>query len=283
MAVLLAGLSALAFGAGDFYGGLSARRMPALWTTVVAQAVGLALVGTAAAGIGGSPTGGDLWLGAAAGAIGGIALAAFYWAMAQGPMSIVAPLSAVTSAVVPVIAGMVSGERPGGVAVAGIVLAVPAIGLISREGTPQDAPADRQRASTRVAVVATAAGAGFGLFFTLVSRTGSESGLWPLVAARSTAVPLALVVVLVVRPSGPTAGGTRLATFTGCMDALGNALFLFATRHGMLALVGVIGAMYPASTVLLARLLLGERVARHQLLGLAIAAGAVMLIGVSSG
>lgn len=84
MAVLLAGLSALAFGAGDFYGGLSARRMPALWTTVVAQAVGLALVAVAAAVIGGSPLTSDLRLGVAAGAVGGLSLATFYWAMA-GP------------------------------------------------------------------------------------------------------------------------------------------------------------------------------------------------------
>ncbi len=283
MAVLLAGLSALAFGAGDFYGGLSARRMPALWTTVVAQAVGLALVAVAAAVIGGSPLASDLRLGVAAGAVGGLSLAAFYWAMAQGPMSVVAPLSAVTSAVVPVAVGMFSGERPGSVAVAGIVLAVPAIALISREGRAEDAPADRGSATMTVAAVAVLTGTGFGAFFALVSHTGDDSGLWPLVAARSTAVPLALAVVALARPAGPTIRGSRLATFTGVMDALGNALFLFASRHGMLALVGVIGAMYPASTVALARFVLGERVARHQLVGLFTAGAAVILIGLSAG
>ena len=126
-------------------------------------------------------------------------------------------------------------------------------------------------------------GAGFGAFFALVSHTGDDSGLWPLVAARSTAVPLALAVVALARPAGPTIRGSRLATFTGVMDALGNALFLFASRHGMLALVGVIGAMYPASTVALARFVLGERVARHQLVGLFTAGAAVILIGLSAG
>ena len=231
MAVLLAGLSALAFGAGDFYGGLSARRMPALWTTVVAQAVGLALVAVAAAVIGGSPLASDLRLGVAAGAVGGLSLAAFYWAMAQGPMSVVAPLSAVTSAVVPVAVGMFSGERPGSVAVAGIVLAVPAIALISREGRAEDAPADRGSATMTVAAVAVLTGAGFGAFFALVSHTGDDSGLWPLVAARSTAVPLALAVVALARPAGPTIRGSRLATFTGVMDALGNALFALTGKR----------------------------------------------------
>ncbi len=283
MAVLLAGMSALAFGAGDFYGGLSARRMPALWTTVVAQAVGLALVALAAAVIGGAPLGSDLWLGVAAGAVGGFSLAAFYWAMAQGPMSVVAPLSAVTSAVVPVIAGLVSGERPGPSTIAGILLALPAIALISREGTSEDVPADRGTAGARVAVVAVLAGAGFGSFFALVSHTSDDSGLWPLVAARSTAVVLALCAVALSHPARPTMPGARLATFTGAMDALGNALFLFASRHGMLALVGVIGAMYPASTVVMARFILGERIARHQLVGLGTAAAAVALIGFSAG
>ena len=134
-----------------------------------------------------------------------------------------------------------------------------------------------------MAVVAVLAGAGFGSFFALVSHTSGDSGLWPLVAARSTAVVLALCAVALSHPARPTMPGARLATFTGAMDALGNALFLFASRHGMLALVGVIGAMYPASTVVMARFILGERIARHQLVGLGTAAAAVALIGFSAG
>lgn len=283
MAVLLAGLSALAFGAGDFYGGLSARRMPALWTTVIAQATGLALIAVVAVPLGGSLQPGDLALGVGAGIIGGSALALFYWAMAQGPMSVVAPLSAVTSAVVPVGVGMVDGERPNVGALVGILIALPAIAMISREGTEQDQPPDRSKATPRVSAAATLAGVGFGLFFAMIAHTSDTSGLWPLVGARSSAVPLALVVVAVARPARANIPGSRLALFTGCMDALGNSLFLLASRHGMLALVGVIGAMYPASTVVLARVQLGERLQRHQLAGLCIAGAAVTLIGLSSG
>ncbi len=281
MAVLLAALSALTFGAGDFCGGLSARRMAAQWTTAVAQATGLVLIVTVAALVGGAPRGTDLGLGVAAGTCGGIALVVFYWAMAQGPMSVVAPLSAVMSALVPTVAGMVGGERPGALGMVGILLALPAIVLISREPAPGDDEADRTPATPRVIAAAAVSGVGFGLFFTFVSHTSEDSGLWPLAGARSAAILLALVVVAVSRPARPRADGARLAMLTGCLDASGNALFLLASRQGLLTLVGVIGAMYPASTVVLARVVLGERLARHQLAGLAVAAGAVVLIAIA--
>lgn len=278
MAVLLAALSALTFGAGDFCGGLSARRIAAQWTTAVAQATGLVILVLVALLVGGSPRGVDMGLGAAAGACGGLALIVFYWAMSEGPMSVVAPLSAVMSAIVPTVAGTLEGERPGVLGTVGILLALPAILLISREPVPEDDTADRSPATPKVVVAATLSGVGFGLFFTLVSHTSDASGLWPLTGARSAAVVLAALVVLVTRPPMPRAEGARLAVLTGCTDATGNALFLLASRQGLLTLVGVIGAMYPASTVVLARVVLGERLARHQLVGLGIAAGAVVLI-----
>jgi drug/metabolite transporter (DMT)-like permease len=278
MAVLLAALSALTFGAGDFSGGLSARRIAAQWTTAAAQATGLVLIVIVASIVGGSPGLTDMGLGIGAGLCGGAALVAFYWAMAQGPMSVVAPLSAVMSAVVPTVAGMVSGERPSPLGLVGIVLALPAIVLISREPEPADDVEDRTPATPRVVVAATLSGVGFGLFFTLVSRTAEDSGVWPLAGARSAAIVLALLVVVVARPARPTVDGVRLAMLAGCLDSSANVLFLLASRQGLLTLVGVIGAMYPASTVVLARVVLGERLARHQLVGLAIAAGAVVLI-----
>lgn len=280
MAVLLAALSALTFGAGDFCGGLSARRIAAQWTTATAQATGLVVILIVAIAVGGSPGAGDIGLGVAAGLTGGIALVLFYWAMAQGPMSVVAPVSAVMSAVVPTIAGIVDGERPAPLAIVGIALALPAIVLISREPAPDDDAADRHRATPRAIVAATVSGIGFGLFFTFISHTGADSGLWPLAGARSAAILLALVVVAVTRPRRPTMDGAKLAMLTGCLDATGNSLFLLASRQGLLTLVGVIGAMYPASTVVLARFVLGERLQRHQLAGLGIAAGAVVLIAV---
>jgi uncharacterized membrane protein len=149
MAVLLAALSALTFGAGDFCGGLSARRIAAQWTTAVAQATGLVILVLVALLVGGSPRGVDMGLGAAAGVCGGLALIVFYWAMSEGPMSVVAPLSAVMSAIVPTVAGTLEGERPGVLGTVGILLALPAILLISREPVPEDDTADRSPATRR--------------------------------------------------------------------------------------------------------------------------------------
>ncbi len=293
MAVLLAALSAASFGVGDFFGGLSARRMAAMLTTLAAQAAGLVLILASCVFISGSPEGTDLVFGAAAGLAGAVGLVLFYWAMGQGPMSVVAPVSAVTSALVPVIAGVVGGERPGALAVVGILLGLPAIVLISREPTPAEASASERaveasvhvHASPRLAAVgglpvlaATVAGVGFGGFFTLLSHTGDGSGLWPIVSARSTAVAMAAIVALAARPGRPASGGVRFALIAGSLDSLGNALYLLASRQGLLTLVGVVGAMYPAATVVLARVVLREQLARHQVAGLGIAAAAVALI-----
>jgi uncharacterized membrane protein len=293
MAAVLAALSAVTFGIGDFFGGLSARRIVAQLTTLAAQATGLVLlVVVASTLITGEASSGDWVVGAAAGVCGGIGLILFYWAMAQGPMSVVAPVSAVMSALVPVLAGVLGGERPAVRATIGIVAALPAIVLISREPTRDEVVAAEVHAGAAAPrlpaglaavgglplVAATLAGVGFGLFFTLLSTTSEDSGLWPIVSARAAAVVLALVVVGVARPRHAGRDGLLLAMAAGCLDATANSLYLLASRQGLLSVVGAIGAMYPASTVILARLVLGERLARHQLVGLAVAAGAVALI-----
>ncbi len=296
MAALLAALSALSFGVGDFFGGLSARRIVAQVTTVTAQATGLVLVVGASAFVGGSPSGGDLVIGAAAGVAGAIGLVLFYWSMSKGPMSVVAPISAVMSALVPVRAGVLDGERPAPLAVAGILLALPAIVLISREPSSAEAATSEAvvEASVHVhvpprvaafgglpVVAAALGGIGFGLFFTILSHSSDDSGLWPIASARSAAVLLTLTAIVFTRPGAPDPRGVGLAVAAGCLDVTGNAFYLFASRQGLLTLVGVIGAMYPASTVVLARAVLGERLARHQLAGLAVAAVAVVAIAIA--
>lgn len=293
MAALLASLSALTFGIGDFFGGLSARRMAAGLTTVTAQASGLVLIVAVSLVVSGDPSSGDLALGALAGMTGGVGLLGFYWAMGKGPMSVVAPVSAVMSALVPVVAGVADGERPSSLAVIGILLGLPAIVLISREPTRVEALVSERAVEESVhvhtgpraaalgglpVVSAALAGVGFGLFFTLLSHTNEDSGLWPIASSRVAAVALGLVVVVVARPARPEPGGVRLGMIAGCLDGMGNALYLLATRHGLLTLVGVVGALYPASTVLLARVVLREQLARHQIIGLVIAAAAVALI-----
>ncbi len=279
MPALLASISAALFGVADFFGGLSARRIAAQWTTGIAQGTGLVVIVGTALVVGGSPSGSDLGLGAAAGLCGGLGLTLFYWAMAQGPMSVVAPVSALVSALVPIAAGLADGERPGPLAMAGIVLALPAIAVISRE--PVDDRAAAQRPSSLPVVAALVSGVGFGAFFTLISHTGEDSGVWPLAAARAAAVLLAMVLVVGARAEAPSLEGARLAALAGVTDSTANIFYLFAARQGLLSVVGVIGAMYPAATVVLARVVLRERMARHQLVGLGAAALAVTLIALA--
>jgi drug/metabolite transporter (DMT)-like permease len=286
MAALLAAISAVAFGIGDFLGGLSARRMAAAATALVAQLAGLVLLLLLAPFVGGAVGGTDLAWGAAAGVAGAVGLMLFYSALSAGQMSVVTPVSAVMSALVPLVFGLVDGERPGGLALAGALLALPAIVLISREpgdqraGDELDEPS-RRSTPGRVVIAAAVSGIGFGTFFVLITRAGHDSGLWPLASARSTAALIVAVVLVAGRRPPTEPGGLRLALAAGVFDVSANALFLVASRHGLLTLVGVIGAMYPASTVVLARVVLKERLAAHQLLGLALAAAS--LIAVTAG
>ena len=288
MAVLLALCASTLFGVADFLGGSSARRIHPTITAFASQVAGLVVLFAVALLGGGALIGGDLALGAAAGAIGAVALWLFYRGLALGAMSVVAPLSAITSAVVPILVGVVLGESPE--VSQWVVIALPAVVLIAREGTSE--PADvatepvEERAtpsSNRLGVAAgLLAGAGFGTFVVLVTRTSSESGLWPLVSSRAVASTLTVLAVLAaglftkVSPGR----GLSLALAAGILDASSNVLLLEAGRRGLLVLVGVIGSLYPASTVVLARVVLGERLQRHQVIGLGLAVVAIVLVAV---
>lgn len=283
MAVLIAVLSAAVFGVSDFLGGMSAKRIAATLTSMLAELSGLAGLLVVAVLVGGSPTTADWWWGSLAGVAGGAALSLFYWAMSRGQMSVVAPVSAVMSAMVPMVAGLLFGERPAQLALVGALLALPAIVLVSREPTdvpgPDEAPVETDPlARRRILAAAVVAGLGFGLYFVGISRTGSGSGVWPIAAARFWAAVVVAAALVRTRPSGRDPVGLRLALVAGVLDVTANVLFLVASRRGLLALVGPVGAMYPASTVVLARLVLKERLARHQLIGLGLAAGAVALV-----
>jgi drug/metabolite transporter (DMT)-like permease len=223
------------------------------------------------------PTTADFAWGAAAGVAGGTGVVLFYRALAGGVMSVVAPVTAVTGAVVPVIAGLLLGERPGTLALVGIGLAVAAVALLAREapGAEEHPTANRRQAF----LLALGAGAGFGGFFVLLDRTGDAAGMWPLVASRSTTFVLAVGVALLLRHAiVPKHGAIGLSVGTGVLDMVANVLFLVANREGLLALVAVITSLYPATTIALAQIFLGERLARHQVVGLALAAVAVVLI-----
>ncbi|HZO96748.1 MAG TPA: EamA family transporter [Gaiellaceae bacterium] len=274
LAVCLALASAAAWGAADFGGGLVSRRLPTLSVTVLSQAAGFAALLAALAVHGGGLDGRSFALGLAAGAGGGAGLAAFYRALALGTMSVVSPVVA-CGAVVPFAISLASGERPAAVALAGAPLALAGAVLASAE--ERRAPAgERGRA---VALAAGAAGALglFTYFLGLGSREGSA--LATLLGARVGS--LALLVALALWRAAPLRLGRRAlapVAAVGLCDVGANALFALASGHGLLALVSVLGSLYPVTTVLLAHALLGERLTPLQLGGVGVALAGVAAV-----
>lgn len=281
MVFLVALAAALTYGAGDFLGGIATKRSgSSLGVVAFSSLVGLALLAVLVWVVPADPTAADFAWGAVAGIAGGSGVILFYVALATGVMSVVAPVTAVTGAIVPVAAGLLLGERPGGWALVGVAVAIVAVALLSREaaGANEHVEGDRRRAF----LLALGAGLGFGGFFVLLDRTGEDAGLWPLVASRSVAFVLAVVVALLLRRAVVPTRDARLASVgTGVMDMAANALFLLANRSGLLALVAVVTSLYPASTIALAQVFLGERLARHQLVGIGLAGVAVVLIALT--
>jgi len=283
MAALLATLSAAVFGVGDFMGGMAARRVRALVVAAWSQLVGLAvLVALVLVLPESSPTRADFLWGTAGGLVGAMGLLLLYTALSRGPMSVAAPITAVFSALVPVVAGLAMGERPGVLAAVGVLLAFPAIILIAR--AQEDPTAVHPARSTVVDLLpAFGAGIGFGFFFVFLQRTSHDAGLWPIVAARSASMTVLFVLVVLTAGANVVSGGTRrLVVVCGLCDVTANALYLVAVNHGLLSLIAVLAALYPASTVVLARVVLNERMTRWQLVGLglaAVAAGCVAAAG----
>lgn len=282
MAALLALVAALAYGTGDFFGGLAARRIPPAAVVVRSNAVGLVGLLVALPIVGYDDVAPrDLVAGALGGTAGAVGVLLLYRGLSQGTMSLVAPITAALSAVVPVTAGVADGERPSVVAMVGIPLALAAIVLLSRD---PDGAGSGAGLSPALLATSIGSGLGFGLFFVAVDQAGDDAGLWPVVAGRGASVSIFLVVAAVssaARVGDSAARGGRLPALLvacGLLDAGANALFLLATHEGMLTLVAVIGALYPASTLLLARVVLDERLARPQLGGVALAAVAVALV-----
>jgi drug/metabolite transporter (DMT)-like permease len=282
VAVLLGLLVAATYGAGDFFGGLSAKRAPVAAVVVVSQLCGLPVLAVLVVLTGGEPTVATFALGAAAGAFGGVGLTCLYRGLAIGRMSVVAPITAVGAAVVPVGWGLMQGERPGPVAFAGVVLAILAVALISR--TADEAVDGSHTTATTpvrpVLVLSVVAGVAFGMVFVLLAETGDDAGFWPLVAGRCTSVALLAIGAAATRTSlrpGNVAAMARIAA-AGTLDMTANALYLLAARRGLLALVAVLASLYPASTVLLARVVLKERLLPIQIAGLGMAGTGIVLI-----
>jgi uncharacterized membrane protein len=277
VAVFLGLLVALSYGAGDFLGGLSARQIAPLVVVQRSQLVGLGLLVVLVAVVPEQdPIAADLARGAAAGAIGAVGVGLLYRGLAVGAMAIVAPITAVGAAVLPVAWGLGSGERPGGLALTGVGLALVAVALISSAVDPGVAGGSSRAREVGLALVA---GAAFGGVFVCLGNTSADSGMWPVFAARVASVGLASLVLLARRERAVVPPGSRLVVAaTGALDVTANAMFLLAARSGLLSLAAVVSSLYPAGTVVLARVVLHERITTRQQAGLALALTGVVLI-----
>jgi len=274
VAIALSLLSALSYGISDFLGGIFAKRSSPWQVAVVGQTSSGVLSLIAAVVIAGSPTSTDLTYGALAGLGGGFGVAFLYRGLSTARMGVVAPLSAIGTALIPVIVGLATGDRPSWTAMLGVVFAFPAIALISRvdDGGGDDA----HRGGVVDGILA---GVGFGLLFTFLGQVGDDAGLYPLALSQVTSV-LGVVVTATVLGQAWLPRGHRVwgAVVMGPLGATAQGAFLYATHHGLLSIVSVISSLYPASTVLLASVLLREKILRWQAVGLTFAALAVGLV-----
>ncbi len=291
MSVLLGLLAAATYGSSDFLAGLASRRLPAIVVTAAAQVICL-LVGLVAIvfypgdGIGAKVL---LW-GAAAGLGSAGGMFALYRGLGGGEMSVVATLSGLLTAVIPVIVGLATGDSLTALAAIGIVAAIPAIGLVSWS------EADGGEAGSG-ALWGILAGFGFGLLFVGYDRAGAGAGAWPLVVAEGTASLLTIGPALralrlaAARDAGDDRAGAgsgserravSLLLAAGLLAGAANLSFLVANHHGELAVVAVLTALYPGFTVILARVVLGERWSPAQKLGLATALLATFLVSLGS-
>lgn len=276
---MLALVAAVGYGVSDFLGGVASRQVAALRFVLVSYPLSLLLVLAVAPLVGGDVTAGSLGWGAAAGVAGGVAIWWFYLALAAGPMSVVSPLTAVLVAGIPVLVGITTGERPGPVAYAGIAIALVAVVLVSRESRESVAGDEQPRFTANVAWLTVGSGVAFALMFVALHRVPEGTGLWPLGMSRLTATLVVWAVALgvrqLIRPPGRV---YPHIVAVAVLDVIANGALMFAFQGGMLSLVSVIGALYPAATVLLAMIVLGERIGRGQTAGMLLALTAVGMI-----
>jgi drug/metabolite transporter (DMT)-like permease len=279
VSVLLGLLAGATYGSSDFLAGLASRRLPPIVVTAGAQTLCL-LVGLIAIAFypGDGMSGKILLWGAASGLGSAGGTFALYRGLGGGEMSVVATLSGLLTAVIPVIVGLATGDSLTALAAIGIIAAIPAIGLVSWTG-------DRDGAGGSGAIWGILAGLGFGLLFVGYDRAGSDAGAWPLVVAEGVATLLTVGPALLALRSGRGAADRRslgLLLAAGLLAGAANLSFIIANHHGELAVVAVLTALYPGFTVVLARIVLGERWSAAQKVGLVTALLATFLVSLGS-
>jgi drug/metabolite transporter (DMT)-like permease len=300
LAVLLALAAAAGYGGSDYAAGLATRQASVVRVTVLAEATSVVLVACVVPFLGSrAPSWTSVLWGAGAGASGVAGAMALYLGFRHAAFSVASSVSAVATATFSVLAGLALGERPGALSLTGVVFALPAIVAVSTParkastdpaarpppGGAAPAPGGRRHrpgATGRHAAgvgLGLAAGAGFGLFFIGLNQAGSGSDLWPIVVSQVAALVTVAFVAAATRDLRfPPAGARRLAVLTGAIGAVGTFSFFVATHHGLLAITAVITSLYPAGTILLARVLSGERLTALRIIGLSLAAASVALI-----
>jgi drug/metabolite transporter (DMT)-like permease len=276
MEIVLALGSALAYGVSDFIGGILTKRVHVFSVILLSQLISCGVILALLPFWEGSFSTEAVGWGVAAGVAGVSGAAFLYRGLAIGRMGVVAPITGVLAAVIPLSFGLATGERPGPIALTGVVVGLAAVILISR--STQATPAESKSDAAGV-LEALGAGVGFGLFFILLERTPQDSGLWPLAGTRiSMLIVIAFVALLAGAPMRPAANLGVSLLWLGIVNLGADLLYLLATRSGLLSIVAVLTSLYPAATVALARVVLNERMVRQQMIGVVGAGLSVTLI-----
>ena len=289
----------MSYGVSDFVGGIASRRVAALRVVIVSYPVALVVLVAAAAPLGGTMSVPAVVWGLLSGVGQAFGVWWFYAALGSGPISVVSPLTAILVAGLPVGVGLALGERPSALAGVGVVLALIAVVLVSRETTDEplarrefgpDEPLVRRefgpdedvrphRFTLKVAWLTVGAGVAFGMNFVILDQIPAEAKLWPLVLGRVAATVIVLAAALATANLTRIRGvPLRLALLAGVLDAVATVTSLLALQASLLSLAGVLIALYPAATVLLAIVVLRERVTSWQAVGMVLALSAVALI-----
>jgi drug/metabolite transporter (DMT)-like permease len=282
MVILLGLAAAVLYGSGDFLGGMATRRAHVLMVLMLAEGAGAAVALAAAAISPGPASLAGLAWGTGAGLIGGLGLIVFYTGLAAGPISVVAPVSGLVSTVLPVAVALAQGEHPGPVVYAGALLCLVAIVLASSVGDTGTPRRPGRPGRARAIAYGVVSGALFGLFFLLIRNAGQSGELWPVAAARVGELAVVLAAAAVLRPGQRLRGAAGplllAAAGAGMIDVIANICYVAATRTGMFGLAVVLASLYPGVTVLLARVVLAERLRWVQRAGLGLAAIGILLV-----
>ncbi|HEY7265145.1 MAG TPA: DMT family transporter [Trebonia sp.] len=276
MGIVLGLAAALLYGSSDFGGGVASRHFGSLRVTVIGSAVATVLAWATLGVVGGpGPTVRAVAWGLASGLAGGIGTLVLYRGLARGQMSVVGPVSAVGAAVVPVAAGVALGERPGLVAIAGVLVSLPAIVLVAASGPV--------RGKLRGGLLdGLAAGLAFGILFVGLAQAGRNAGLWPVASEQTGALLVTLAVAVKSRqPLRIPLRAVGLPVFAGASGMAATLAYFYATHFSMLAIAAVLVSLYPGVTVLLARTLLHERFSPAQRAGLGLCALSVAAIALN--